>query len=217
MNNNSNSILNFFPKVLPDTLSLDISLSKVLKDAWNLLKTNLSLFLSYTILIGIVSCILWFSGAIGQFLVGVITPLLTSGYFCVCFKILKNEPYEFSDFFKAFNSWYPLTLSGFIGGLLMLLGFMALIIPGIYLHIAYLMSTQLILDEKLGAWDSLEVSRKIITKVFFKFSLMVIFSYILVISGAIIFGIGILFTFPLYFCFHSVLYKNLIDQIKTKN
>ena len=215
MNNNSNSILSFFPKTSLESLSLNISFSKILNEAWNMLKNNFSMFLAYTVLIGIICSGLWFSGFIGQFLVGVITPLLTSGYFCVCFKILRNDPYEFSDFFKAFNSWYPLTLSGFIGGLLMMLGFMALVVPGIYLHFAYLISTQLILDEKLAAWDSLEVSRKIITKVFFKYSLIAILSYFFVICGILIFGVGVLVTFPLYFCFHSVLYKHLIDQIKS--
>lgn len=217
MNDNSNSILNFFPKSSLDSITLEISISKVLKDAWALLNSNLSLFLSYTVFIGIVCGGLWFSGMIGQFLIGLITPLLTAGYFCVSFKILRNEPCEFSDFFKAFSYWYPLTLSGFIGGLLMMLGFAALIIPGVYLHFTYLLSTQLILDEKLEAWDSLEISRKIITKIFFKFSLMAMFSYVLVMSGVIFLGVGVLITFPLYFCFHSVLYKHLINQIKSKN
>lgn len=211
------SILNFFPKSALDTVTLEISASKVLKDAWSLLKSNLSLFLSYTVFLGLVCGGMWFSGFIGQFLIGLVTPLLTAGYFCVSFKILRGEPCEFADFFRPFTYWYPLTLAGFIGGLLMMLGFAALVIPGLYLHFAYTLSTLLVLEEKLGVWDSLEISRKIVTKVFFKFTLLVLFSYVLIMSGLLFLGVGILITFPLYFCFHAVLFKHIIDQIKSKN
>lgn len=215
MTNQSDSILNFFPKSTLDAITLEISISKVLKDAWNLLKSNLSLYLSYTLFVGLVCAGLWLGSVVGQFLIGVLTPLFTAGYFTVSFKLLRNEPCEFSDFFKPFSHWYALTIAGFIGGLLMMLGFAALILPGIYLHFAYSFSTALILEEKIGAWDSLEISRKIITKVFFKFSFMMLFSYVLIMSGLLFLGIGVLITFPLYFCFHSVLYLHLNNQIKS--
>lgn len=59
--------------------------------------------------------------------------------------------------------------------LLTMLGYVLLIIPGIYLSVAYLMSYSLMIDRNIGVWQALEASRKAITRHWFK----ILFLYLL--------------------------------------
>lgn len=71
-----------------------------------------------------------------------------------------------------------------------------LMLPIIYLGIAWSWATFFILFHKMSAWEALEASRKIITKKFFMFLLFGFVVGIIAAAGMIAFFIGLLFTMP---------------------
>ncbi len=195
-------------------LKLEIKSSMYLNLAWKLFWEHSGLFIPFTILFGVICLGLSFIPVIGQIFVGAIYPLMAAGYFVVSLKIIRGEKVVMSDFFKALELWYPLTISGLIGGILTALGCLALVLPGIYLYFAYLFSVQMIVDEHVGAWQSLEASRKIITKMFVAFTLFTLFSYLIVMAGILALGIGALVSFPMYFIMHAIAYDDIKKQIQ---
>jgi uncharacterized membrane protein len=194
-------------------LKLKLHIRKYIHEGWQLFWSYSGLFIPFTILFIVLLGGLSFIPIAGQILVGVLYPLLSAGYFVVSLKIIRGEKVEMSDFFKGLSLWYPLSINGLIGGILTLIGFF-LILPGIYLYFAYLFSIQMIVDENLSAWESLEASRKVITKIFFPFMLFTIISYLIVVLGFLALGIGLLITFPLYFIIHGLAYEDIKNQIK---
>ncbi len=61
-----------------------------------------------------------------------------------------------------------LFIAGIIKTGLTMMGFVLLIIPGIYLSFAYWLAMPLIIDRGLTPWQALELSRKAVTKVWFQ-------------------------------------------------
>ncbi|MFZ4715140.1 MAG: hypothetical protein ACOYL6_15570 [Bacteriovoracaceae bacterium] len=197
-------------------LKLEVNSSSYFHQSWRLFWDNSGLFIPYTILLLIVCAGISFIPVIGQIIVGVMYPLLAAGYFVVTLKLIRGDKAEMSDFFKALSQWYPLSINGLLGGIMTAVGFLCLIIPGIYLYFAYLFSVQLIVDENLTGWESLEASRKVLTKIFFPFSLFTLLTYFVVVLGVLALGIGLVVTFPLYFIMHAFAYEDIRKQIQSQ-
>ena len=88
---------------------------------------------------------------------------LAWGVFAMCWKRLRGEgAMRIGDVFQHFER--VLTSIGlvFLGGLLVLLGFALLIIPGLYLSVVFLYALPLALDRRLGIWRALGMSRRLV-------------------------------------------------------
>ncbi len=72
--------------------------------------------------------------------------------------------------FRGFSKphFKNLFVAGIIKTGVTMMGFMLLIVPGIYLSVAYWLAMPLIIDRELAPWQALELSRKAITKVWFQ-------------------------------------------------
>lgn len=197
-------------------LEIDFKTSFYFKEALRIFKKEQKNFITFTLFIIFICSSCAFIPVIGQGLIGLVISLFSAGFISATEKIRKNEPILFQDFFSPLNSWYPILVSSFIGGLLTILGFLLGILPGIYLEVAYLLSIQIILIEKLTPWQSLETSRKIINKVFFRFSLFCLLNLFLLISGMLLLGIGVLATFPIFYIAFTVCFFDLKEQINHK-
>ena len=99
----------------------------------------------------------------------VLNPIFSAGYYIVALQIAKNRPIDFSDFFRGFNQFLQIFLVYLIGNILIAIGFLFFIIPGIYLAVAYVFSSLFVIEKKLSFWSALEASRKLITKKWFSF------------------------------------------------
>lgn len=75
-----------------------------------------------------------------------------------------------------------------------------LILPVIYLGVAYSWTYLFITFYKMDAWAAMEMSRKMITKQWFMLFLFSIVLGILVFAGIIALVIGIIFTIPIFYC-----------------
>lgn len=110
--------------------------------------------------------------------------------------------------------YYPKTIPLFLLYVLMvimvMIGLILLILPGIYLMLAYMLAIPLLVDKNMGIWEALETSRKAITPCWFRtFGLLLLTSIILIIS-AIPLGIGLIWTVPFLGLVMGILYRNLM-------
>lgn len=134
---------------------------------------------------------------------------LMAGIFMMCLTHLKGEQVTFGLLFGYTHKFLPLLGAAILMNIMVTLGFVLLIIPGIYLMIAYLLAIPLVIDKDLGPWEALEVSRKAITKNWFTFFGLYIVMTLILFLSLIPFGLGIIWTLPMFAMMVAVLYRNL--------
>jgi hypothetical protein len=88
------------------------------------------------------------------------------------------------------------------------MGFFALLLPGIYLSIAYQLALPVFIEKNLGIWESLEASRKALTHRWFSFAyLILVLSCLTALSMFTV--IGMIWTIPWYFCTIGIIYRRI--------
>lgn len=113
---------------------------------------------------------------------------------------IRGETPEVGDVFAGFSlAFSSLLLATLVSSLLTIVGIFLLIIPGIYLWVAWTFAYLLVIDRKLEFWDAMEVSRRVITHQWWRMLLLVIVAGILGWIGVIALGIGIFITLPIFF------------------
>jgi uncharacterized membrane protein len=124
----------------------------------------------------------------------------------------REESLSLKQIFEYFGK-YPYLLLGYIlVTLFTLLGFLALIIPGIYLSIAYIYTLPLIADKNLSVWNAMELSRRTVTQQWFRFFGLGIVSFFFIVISAIPFGIGLIWSIPTVYIAYGLLYHRLFDE-----
>ncbi|MCP3849436.1 MAG: hypothetical protein GY694_04240 [Gammaproteobacteria bacterium] len=108
-----------------------------------------------------------------------------------------------------YSKLIPLTLLTILSGLLTMIGFTLLVLPGIYLAIAYMMSMALMIDRNMGAWEAMETSRKAVTKHWFKIFLLYFVLGLIMMVASIPMLIGLIWAIPFASILHGVLYKRM--------
>lgn len=128
---------------------------------------------------------------------------------------LRGESPTLSDCFEGFNRMTgALILGSLIVTLLTLVGCLFLILPGIYLAVAYTFTYLLILDHKLDFWPAMEVSRRVITANWFWMFLLIIAAAILSALGFVVLLIGYILTAPIFYATLAASYEQLIGAPK---
>lgn len=97
---------------------------------------------------------------------------------------------------EARRTGVPPEFHGFSGGL-GASGFLILFIVGVYISIAWMFTFVLIIDKGLGPWTAMEVSRRVISRQWFRVFAVAFLGGILTLLGLLGLLIGILFTLPL--------------------
>ena len=103
----------------------------------------------------------------------------------------------------------PLVLLNISMTLLIMLGFVLLILPGIYLSFAYGMAFPLLIDKKMGIWEAMETSRKAISKCWFRYFGLIIVLLLIAVAATIPLGIGLIWALPLASMVIGVLYVKM--------
>lgn len=179
-----------------------------IRKGYGIFEKDIGSFIGYTALYFVINGV---TGSIVPFFgTMLVAGPLSAGFFIVARKIRKGEAYEFGTFFKGFDYFVPLLLFSLIGGILTALGFMALIIPGIYLSIAWMFSILFIVFGEMEFWDGMEFSRRLITKKWWSFFGLAILLFLINLAGALVFLVGLIFTVPISFCAIYAAFEDIV-------
>ena len=108
-----------------------------------------------------------------------------------------GKPVSASVIFEPYQHALPIIFMMVMMVILIVAGFIVFILPGIYLSVAYLFAPYLIIEKNMGAWQSLEVSRKAITEYWWRYFGLIWVFLLLIIAGAIPLLIGLIWVLPL--------------------
>jgi uncharacterized membrane protein len=102
-----------------------------------------------------------------------------------------------STLWEPYSHALPLIVMFVLMAVLVVAGFFLLVLPGIYLSIAYSFTPYLIVEKNMGVWDALETSRKAITQYWWRYFGLMIVALVLIIIGAIPLLIGLFWVLPI--------------------
>lgn len=143
---------------------------------------------------------------------------LGAGIMMIAIKHSVGVKAETGELFKYYSKIWPLFVAYVLMVILILVGLILLIIPGIYLMIAYSMAMVLIVEKDMGPWEALETSRKAISKKWFNMAGMALVSAVVLILGIIALLVGLIWAIPLMVLAYAIAYRNIFGvEAKTLN
>ncbi|MDL2262105.1 hypothetical protein LJC11_01215 [Bacteroidales bacterium OttesenSCG-928-I21] len=189
---------------------------KYINGGFNIFLENIGGFIGYSFIIIAVMGI----SSLKLFLnipMSLMSSIFYTGFFLVANEIIKGRNPNFSTFFCGFNFFIPLLLLSLISSIFIMIGLLLLIIPGIYLAVSYQFSSMFVVFLGYDFWEAMEMSRKIITKNWWKVFWFTLLIGIINFLGMIAFGIGVIFTLPATYCMIFYAFEDIIGTALRKN
>ncbi|MFI8579935.1 hypothetical protein [Ectopseudomonas khazarica] len=212
----------------------DFSIGDLLSESWNRVKGTKGIIIGgfvvfYVVLLaatfilgGVVGIFTALSEnmlvlIVGEILISLLASALAypfmAGINMVGIRRAADQPLSFNEIFSHFGRTVPLIITAVVMMLMVYLGMFLLLIPGIYLAVAYLLAIPLVVERGLSPWQALETSRKAITQHWFKvFGLFIVLGLIVMVS-AIPLGIGLIWSIPLMVVAMGVLYRTIFGVL----
>ena len=179
-----------------------LSIENILQVGFNLLRKSPGIFIIYSV-VGVVAL----SNPISGLLLG---GPITAGYYIVAQRIKHHSPVELPDFFKSFDRFVPLLILNLLMTLVVFIGLILLVIPGIYFAVSYLFAHFFVWFYDVDPSEAVRLSRKTVSGNFGQILLLCLVLAGLNLLGILAFGVGILLTLPFSYC---VIYAAFDDII----
>lgn len=148
-------------------------------------------------------------GALVQTVAIATTMPMVAGITIMGIRHAQKKTVSSGSIFHYFHRAPAAILWYFLMSLMILLGLVLLVIPGIYLSFAYMFSLPLMIEKDLTAWQALEVSRKAVTRIWFRASGFLLLVIILVTLGMVPLGIPLIWIVPWTALAYAMLYFKL--------
>ncbi len=132
--------------------------------------------------------------------------LFTAGIIIIAIRRVGQETFSWRMLFLGFKRFGSVLLLYILMSIMLFIGFLLLILPGIYLTVGYMLALPLLFEKGLSPWQALERSRIAIHKRWWTVFFAMIAMSILTALSAIPFGIGLIWTIPMFSILIAVLY-----------
>jgi len=172
----------------------EVRVGQCLAQSWSLLTANFGLLFGATFLVWMISLIIQLIPVVGMFY-PVIWGVLYGGLYLVFLNRIRGRPASVGDVFAGFSaSFAQLLLAGFVSVVLTVIGLLpcCLIVPGLFLFVAWIFSVPLVADKRLEFWSAMELSRKVVTRVWFEMFGLILLVFLPVILAFLVVEIKII-------------------------
>jgi len=130
----------------------------------------------------------------------ILTAVFHAGYMISVIKICETNQLGFEDFFWAFtdgNRLLQLILLTLIAAIAIAVGFICLVIPGVYLSVAMFLAFPYFVTKNQDAVESIKASLRMTKNHWWQMLGLLILVALLNLAGALCFGIGVLLSIPM--------------------
>jgi uncharacterized membrane protein len=184
--------------------------------SWTLLKADFWPIVGVSFLVALALGILIGEEKHGLYFLGMIfNKVLVGGLYYYFLLKIRGKPAKVGDAFAGFTkAFLPLVVIGIVFSVFVTVGVFCLILPGIYLAVAYTFSSILAVDKGLPFWESMETSRKVITRNWWRVFGLLLLAIPFFILGALALGVGIFVAIPLVFGAVAYAYEDLCNPGK---
>lgn len=139
--------------------------------------------------------------------------IFVAGLMYIAVRRIAGKTYSWKMIFSGFGRLGQIVVASVLMSLFIAIGFLLLILPGIYLTIGYSLTLPLILDKGLSPWAAMEASRRVIHQKWWQVFGLYVVMYVIYFISCIPLGLGMIWTIPMFFSLTGVLYHVLTPAI----
>ena len=193
-------------------------ISDLLRKAWQSLRAQIwvlaGLVIGYTIISLLLTCTMPYVSYPGRAALGLANTFFTLvfalGYLKNLFQALDGEEPQFSAYGQMSRKVFALLFAYILYTVIVALGLVLLIVPGVYVGLRWVFAPQLIVEENAGALSSLRRSWEITRGTTGQVFKLVLAGCGIMLLGHLAFGIGIFLAIPLVHLMMCAAYRRLI-------
>jgi Protein of unknown function (DUF975) len=127
-------------------------------------------------------------------------------------RYCDSQKADYPDLVEGYSKFWDILLGSILYGLLVFAGFILLIIPGIYWAVRYHFFPYLIVDRDMGPVEAIKKSGQMTRGVWWNLFLFWLAVFGINLVGAILCGVGLLFTVPWTFVAIAYVYRTLLAE-----
>lgn len=147
--------------------------------------------------------------------VGIIAGPVLGGMYFYFLKRLRGQTPTLNDVFAGFTTGFlPLFLCYLVENILIMVGVFLCLIPGIYLAVAWAFAIPLVMDKKLDFWPAMEVSRRVVNKIWWSVFGLVLVEMLLMFLGVLCCLVGVFVAFPVIVAATACAYESIFNRAK---
>jgi hypothetical protein len=150
-----------------------------------------------------------FSDVLFQLLSNAVMVVFSAGIINIGIRRLAGDPVGWKMVFDGIPVAGKLIVAGILQTLLIMIGFLLLILPGIYLSIGYCMTIPLIVDRKMSPWQAMEASRKAVHGEWWKIFGLFLILGLIVFLASLPLGLGLIWVWPMFVVCGALVYRTL--------
>jgi hypothetical protein len=159
----------------------EVHIGSCLSRGWDLVARHFWLVVGASFVLGLI-----------QGAVGLLAGVCMGGLYFLLLKLIRGQPAQFSDAFAGFSmAFLQLFLAGLVSGILLSIGLLFCLVPGIYLGVAWVFALPLVIDRNLDFWPAMELSRKIVTRHWWLFLGFVLVNFLVMLLGLAVCIVGV--------------------------
>jgi len=198
-----------FQKLVDNGYEFDSS--RYIKEGYELFKKNIGGFVGFfSIYMAVFIGLSYLAGDYASIFTNLLQPALTAGLLLVANEIYRGKTVSFAKFFDGFKFYLSLLLLSVVSGIIIVIGIIFLIVPGIYLAVSYSFAQYFIIFLGYDFWPAMELSRKIISKNWWNFLGFLLLLFLINLAGICACGVGVLFTGPATVCMTYIAFEDII-------
>jgi hypothetical protein len=174
----------------------EVQVGQCLGRSWRLVTANFGVLLGATGVAWLITFACQFIPLVGGIVTWLIQGVLYGGVYLVFLNRIRGRPASVGEVFAGFSMGFAqLMLAGFLTKLLTVIGLACcLLLPGLYLWVAWIFSVPLVADQRLEFWSAMELSRKVVTRVWFEMFALLVVAFLPVILAYVFVQVCIFWT-----------------------
>jgi len=210
-----------------------VPMDPIFNFAWQVWKVNLGLLVGVTVIMMAISYAvsLVFSGGqfalmqndqieaaqivniVGALVSNVVQIFLGIGQAQIALKLARGQGANFADLFGGGPLFLPVLAVSILSGIMYMLGFLALIVPGFILILMFWPTYYLVVDQKAGIIDSFSVAMRVTQGNWGTAFVLGLLSFCIAVLGCLALCIGLLFAAPLITMIWATAYLMMSGQL----
>jgi uncharacterized membrane protein len=169
-------------------------------EGWRLVKADLGTFFLLALVLTILNAL------VPVILQG---PLFV-GFHIFCMKKLYGRHAEFADLFTGFNFFVPSLVASLLVSLLVTVGALFCIIPGLVIAAMYKFVYLFILDKRMDFWPAMQASHAVVKNDYFGFTMFLLAMIGVDILGFLCLVVGVFIALPVTIAAITVAYRDVV-------
>ena len=167
--------------------------------SWKLITANARLLVGATAVALVIGSLLGLVPVLGITAAILLAFVLQGGLHWLFLQRLRGKPADFGEMFAGFSlAFVPLLLAGLVAHVLVGIGLLLCILPGIYLLVSWRMFVPLlIIDKGLDFWPAMELSRRVVSRHWWPCFGLFLVVCLVGLVGALACVVGVFFTLPI--------------------